>query len=391
MPVYFIQGTLGSGKGLCTVARIKEYLLQGRKVATNMDIQSEHLLGRFDKTANLMRLPDIPTKEHFDQIGIGKPENEPTDKMNGGIFLDECGVWFNSRDYRDPDRKARIDWLRNARKLGWDVYIQIQHFESIDKQLRSEILEFLVTCMRTDRTQIPFISGIYRMIARSPMPMPQMHVASVINYKSDTKFDNWYASPKELGKAYDTNQVYLEDNLALPEESGVSGTYCYITPYQKIGRKFNKNTRVWSMQRAHLYIRRLQIAIGFAAGLVSAALVAVGWLAFSNSQPIEEVELDTESKPIHEVVSFAYSFNRLHLVSMISIEKNTPNAPKIKDHEILYTDPATRIQYTLQQLLSAGYKHRIYSDCYQEFINNQGTIIPVTCSPQRQSVDQAQT
>lgn len=38
MPAYVITGKLGAGKSLVAVSRIQQYILQGRKVATNVNL-----------------------------------------------------------------------------------------------------------------------------------------------------------------------------------------------------------------------------------------------------------------------------------------------------------------------------------------------------------------
>lgn len=49
MPVYFVQGKLGSGKTLAGIHRIQEALNQGRRVATNIDLRLEKLINPWAK------------------------------------------------------------------------------------------------------------------------------------------------------------------------------------------------------------------------------------------------------------------------------------------------------------------------------------------------------
>ncbi|MFK4136821.1 zonular occludens toxin domain-containing protein, partial [Pseudomonas luteola] len=37
MAVYFVTGKLGSGKSLVAVGKIRDYMIAGRRVATNLD------------------------------------------------------------------------------------------------------------------------------------------------------------------------------------------------------------------------------------------------------------------------------------------------------------------------------------------------------------------
>jgi len=46
MAVYFLTGKLGSGKTLCAVGKIRDYLEEGRAVATNLDLNLDELLNK---------------------------------------------------------------------------------------------------------------------------------------------------------------------------------------------------------------------------------------------------------------------------------------------------------------------------------------------------------
>ena len=97
MPVYFITGKLGSGKSLVAVGRIYDYLSKGSRVATNMDIYTENLQ-KTNADIDLLRLPDMPTFDHLEQLGFGRdPKSDFDESKNGLIVLDECGIYLNSR------------------------------------------------------------------------------------------------------------------------------------------------------------------------------------------------------------------------------------------------------------------------------------------------------
>ena len=60
---YVITGKLGAGKSLCAVGKVKEYLIEGRKVATNLDINMTKLVGKRSKKSVVYRLPDYKHKQ----------------------------------------------------------------------------------------------------------------------------------------------------------------------------------------------------------------------------------------------------------------------------------------------------------------------------------------
>lgn len=167
MSVYLISGKLGSGKTLSAVGRIRDALMKGRRVATNLDLRLEKLLSprsgkpyksdglsKWHQPVSCVRLPDKPTVDDLELIGSGNDSMD--ESKNGIIVLDELAVWLNSRTFNDKSRMPVIDWLLHSRKKGWDVYFICQHLEQIDKQVRQALVEYLVVCRRMDRMKIPF-------------------------------------------------------------------------------------------------------------------------------------------------------------------------------------------------------------------------------------------
>jgi KaiC/GvpD/RAD55 family RecA-like ATPase len=57
--------------------------------------------------------------------------------------IDEAFKWLNNRAYNRDDREAHVVWFKLHRKLGVDVELIEQHFDSIDKHIR-DLVEFVV-------------------------------------------------------------------------------------------------------------------------------------------------------------------------------------------------------------------------------------------------------
>lgn len=116
MAVYFVTGKLGSGKSLSAVGRIREYMKQGRRVATNLDIYPDKLLHRNNREV-LSRLPDKPRIEDLELLGTGdgKPLSDYDESRFGLLVLDEMASWFNARGWADKSRHAVIEWFLHAR------------------------------------------------------------------------------------------------------------------------------------------------------------------------------------------------------------------------------------------------------------------------------------
>ncbi|WP_319949787.1 zonular occludens toxin domain-containing protein, partial [Klebsiella pneumoniae] len=154
--VYFVTGKLGSGKSLIAVSRIRDALMRGVPVATNLNINLKEMIGRDKRNTRLYRLPDKPTVEDIEILGYANKSYDTS--KDGLIVLDECGTWFNSRTWNDKNRQALLDRFLHIRKLGWDVIFIVQNISMVDKQAREGLAEHVVHCKRLDRMQIPFLS-----------------------------------------------------------------------------------------------------------------------------------------------------------------------------------------------------------------------------------------
>lgn len=210
MSVYMVTGKLGGGKSLATVGKIRDYLNQNRPVATNLDINIEKLVNPWAKKTRLIRLPDKPDVNDLENL----PEpytGDYDENKTGLIVLDECGTWFNTREYRDKTRQPLINKLLHIRKAGWDVMFIIQHPEMIDKQIREGIGELIVHCSRADRLGIPILSSLFG------IRPPKIHLG-VVKYGSGAyapTVDRWVYNGHDLYDGYDTRQVFGANDCAI--------------------------------------------------------------------------------------------------------------------------------------------------------------------------------
>lgn len=231
MGVWIVTGGLGAGKSLIATSRAREGLERGVPIASNMWFNIEHLVaGR--KKYKLIRLADYPKLEDFETLGCsccGGPAHEVPaldEKKFGYIILDEVATFLNNREWnRDLNDegpkegaqkravKARLDlikWLRHARKHRWHLYFITQGVNSLDSQIRNEMLEHEVRCRRMDRMTVPVLSILTKVLGFGAIPLPQVHVG-VVYYNEvgrPTKIDSWYVpDAKSLYPAYNTTQV----------------------------------------------------------------------------------------------------------------------------------------------------------------------------------------
>ena len=241
MAVFFVTGKLGSGKSLCAVGRIRDYLLQGRRIATNLDLYLEGLLPPHAK-CNVIRLPDYPRVEDFDLLGTGDPLGRVDGRVNedryGLIVLDELAMQFNSRAWRDSDRLNLINWFRHARKLRWDIIFLAQDIESIDSQIVNALCEHLVICRRLDKLGIPFISPIMNFMGFTKI-LPKVHIASVYYAQKpipELKVCRWWYRGTDIYNGYDTEQKFSDGMITVNGQIYDSrASYSYIPPYHTSG------------------------------------------------------------------------------------------------------------------------------------------------------------
>ena len=284
MPTYAVTGKLGSGKTLACVGRIRDALIQGRPVATNLDINLDKLVGKKAKSSTLYRLPDKPTAADLYALGSGNDGYD--EEMNGLLVLDECGTWFNAREWNDKDRRGLIDWLLHARKFGWDPYFLIQEVTMMDKQVRKSLLEMVVYCRRLDRLTVPLLDPIHKLIFDKPMPKKKIHLG-VVRYGDQPNApvaERWWYLGRDLYPAYDTKQVFRDD---YPH-----GLYQVLPPFYTHGRYMRPRDWRFFMKLTRIYFRKYSRVLLMAVAAIGGAAVATAVTTSDQKQknPLADIE-----------------------------------------------------------------------------------------------------
>lgn len=266
MSVYVVTGKLGSGKSLAAVGRIRTYLEQGRKVATNLDLNLDRMMSKKSRMTAI-RLPDKPRLEDFQAIGTGdgKPVDDYDETRFGLLVLDELGSWFNTRAWSDKTRSGLIEWFLHARKYHWDVILLVQDVDMIDKQLRDSLCEHLVICKRLDRFAVPIIAPVYKLLTGRRLKMPQIHVARVVygDNPAAPKVDSWWYRAADLFGAYRTGQVFTMDQHFLPtgETVDMRASYTILSAWHLLGRYHQSKSLFVMINHAALFLLRLSICL----------------------------------------------------------------------------------------------------------------------------------
>lgn len=214
MAVYIVTGNLGAGKSLCMMGKMRDYLWEGKRVATNVNVRVEHLVsGKAPR--NILRTPDQPPAEFlWDVLGLGSDSRN--EKTFGMLLLDEVGTWLNAREWKGNERQRVIEWFIHSRKRRWDCYLLAQSINMIDKQVREAIGEHVVFCRRFDRMTVPLIGPLIA-AAGGRLPLPQVHVAAVrycagMSINTAPTVARWFYSGRDLWGSYDTSQRFDASN-----------------------------------------------------------------------------------------------------------------------------------------------------------------------------------
>lgn len=288
MSVYIVTGKLGNGKTLVTVGRIRDAIRAGCRIATNLDIDLVSMFGKQGRNINLMRIPDKPNIDDLNAIGKGYDGIEYDENKFGILVLDECGTWFNSRNWQDKSRKDVNDWFLHARKLGWHVYIIIQDISMLDSQARDAIGELLVTCKRMDKIRVPFIGPMIKTLTGINVTMPRIHRAKV-TYADGLVSDVWVYRGNDLFRCYDTRQSFIQN---YPH-----GTHSLLTPWHTHGRFAIEMNWRNMMRITKIYWKRFASPVALGTGLLLGAFVMLVY-----SQPVfQQAAPMVSSMPVAQI------------------------------------------------------------------------------------------
>lgn len=289
MSVYIVTGKLGNGKTLVSVGRIRDAIRAGCRIATNLDIDLKAMFHKQARNINLMRIPDKPNIDDLNAIGKGY-EGDYDENKFGILVLDECGTWFNSRNWQDKTRAEVNNWFLHARKLGWHVYIIIQDISMLDSQARDAIGELLVTCKRLDKLRVPGIGGLIKMFTGWNPTMPRIHRAKV-TYADGLISDVWVYRGNDLFKSYDTRQSFIQN---YPH-----GTHSVLTPWHTHGRFAVEMNWRNQMRITKIYWKRFASPVALTTGLLLGAFVMLVYRqpVIQQSMPAP-VRLDTVAPEI---------------------------------------------------------------------------------------------
>lgn len=135
MTVFLYSGTPGSGKSLHVAELIYWRLRVNKPVVANFQVNVQDVkngVDRFGYVENSALTPKL-----LQDFAIAYWNGKPVVEGEIKLFIDECQVKFNPRDWRAADRRDWITFFSQHRKFGYDVYLVAQNDGMVDKQIRA--------------------------------------------------------------------------------------------------------------------------------------------------------------------------------------------------------------------------------------------------------------
>ena len=138
--IYLLSGTPGSGKSLHQARMVYYWLRQGKPCICNYDINLDAVrgkksdIGEFYYITNDILRPELLIK--YSQIYF---KNHKFKEGAIRLYIDECQLLFNAREWNMNGRKEWLSFFTQHRKYGYDIYLIAQFDRMIDRQIRSLI------------------------------------------------------------------------------------------------------------------------------------------------------------------------------------------------------------------------------------------------------------
>lgn len=210
--IYLYSGTPGSGKSLHQAEDIYWILHNGKPVLANFEINTDVIktrhLGEFYYINNEILRPELLIK--YSQIYFRDH------KFKEGairLFIDECQIIFNARDWNIKGRKEWLSFFTQHRKYGYDIYLVAQFDRMIDKQIRS-LIEYEVIHRKVKN--FGKWGTFFNLVAGG-----NLFVAVTVWYPMKERVSSqWYKGKKRYFQIYNTYNTFGADDensdLSLP-------------------------------------------------------------------------------------------------------------------------------------------------------------------------------
>jgi len=136
-----MTGTPGSGKSHSMAFHIRNELRRGRNVISTVDIDIDRVTKKGVIVKSRYKIgvfKYVPIYELTPEVLYRFAVRHHKKGVEGQtfVFVDECQLIFNSRDYSAKNRMPWIEFFTRHRHLGYNIYLITQSDRSIDRQIR---------------------------------------------------------------------------------------------------------------------------------------------------------------------------------------------------------------------------------------------------------------
>lgn len=118
------------------------------------------------------------------------------------LYIDECQLIFNAREWNARNRKDWITFFTQHRKLGYDVYLIAQFDTMIDKQLRA-LVEYEIKHRKVNN-----FGWFGRFISLFFIGRPVVCAVTYWYPMKQRLSSEWIIGGKRLYSIYDTSKIF---------------------------------------------------------------------------------------------------------------------------------------------------------------------------------------
>lgn len=221
--IYLYSGTPGSGKSLHQAIDIYYHLKYKRPVIANFDVNTS----KFNNPIFLY-IDNINLKpEKLVKISQDYFQNHKFKEGAIKLYIDECQILFNSREWNKDGRKEWLVFFTQHRKYGFDIYLVAQFDRMIDRQIRS-LIEYEVIHRKVKNFGkfgwfLNLITGGNLFVAVTMWyPMRTKERTEFEFYKGKKKYFEIYNTFKTFNKSIEKNNIQLVDSERISEAASDS-------------------------------------------------------------------------------------------------------------------------------------------------------------------------
>lgn len=216
--VILYSGTPGSGKSCHQAEDIREFLnYEHGCIIANYAIDESKFKGAFKRGAIFVSTDNEDlTPEHLIQFSKMYFKKHKFKEGAIRLYIDECQIMFNNREWDAKGRKKWISFFTQHRKYGYDIYLISQFDRMIDRQIRS-LIEYEVKHRRLSNAGAKgilldlFFGGRSYLAVKYWYPMHEKLGVSVHHIRK--KYYSLYDSYKDFGEPSPEGGTFLESTI----------------------------------------------------------------------------------------------------------------------------------------------------------------------------------